>query len=170
MKNVPQIEKLINKINPDVSVLQSFDFASDANTDTIVLGDPFQEDFKKVIQAVYNRIGIVLPCSHETFAVLHELGHIETLNNYDEETIEELTNSYLEEKNEICEDDDDVERFYNYTQLEIEQLANDWAVDFMMANPSFVAELDRTVNQYYTTFNDLDVFNTILSRKIWESL
>jgi hypothetical protein len=166
MISVPEIEKIINKINPEASVFQTIDFASDANSASIYLGPKFEDDFREVIQAVYDRIGIVLPCSHETFAVLHELGHIETLNRYDEETIQELTQSYMEDKNGICENDNHVERFYEYTQLEVEQLANDWAVEFMQAYPLFVAELDRTVNNYYANVNESDPFYSLVIDKI----
>jgi len=170
MKTVRPIEKIINKINPEVNVLQALDFASDASSERILLGERFQEDFREVIQKVYDRIGIVLSCSHETFAILHELGHIETLNRYDEDTIEELTQAYMEEKHNICEDEDDVERFYNYTQLEIEQLANDWAVEFMQANPLFVTELDRTVNDYYDNLDEDDLFRSLIVSKVLGTL
>jgi hypothetical protein len=170
MENVRPIEKIINIINPEVNVLQALDFSSDASSETILLGERFEEDFREVIQKVYDRIGIVLPCSHETFAILHELGHIETLNKYDEDTIEELTQSYMKEKNDICEDDDGVERFYNYTQLEIEQLANDWAIDFMQANPLIVAKLDRTVKDYYDNLDEGDLFHSLIISKLLETL
>ena len=168
MVNVLDIERVINKVNPDVSVYQSLDFASDALAGTIVLGEQFADDFKEVIQQVYNHIGIIPTCSLETFAVLHELGHIETLGHMHEEDLEEKVENYLLEKDVVKTAKTDFDEFYQYTQLEIEQLANDWAVDFMQANPSIVAELDRTITQYYKSLNSDDIFNGLLFDKLLE--
>lgn len=168
MVNILDIERIVNKINPDVTIYQSLDFASDALGGTIVLGEQFDDDFKKVIEQVYNHIGIIPTCSLETFAVLHELGHIETLGHMHEEDLEEKVENYLLQKDVVKTAQTDFDEFYQYTQLEIEQLANDWAVEFMQADPLLVAELDRTMAQYYSTLNSDDIFNGLLFDKLLE--
>ena len=162
------IEEILSTVNENVSVIQSLDFASDANSETIILGEAFEEDFKEIIKEVYDRLGIHLNCSYETFAVLHELGHVETLGHLQEDDLEEILEKYVDEKERYEGARTDADKFYLYTQLELEQLANDWAVDFMELNPSLVEKLDRVVNEYYANLNSEDLFFSLLTKKFME--
>lgn len=148
MDTLSKMELLINEVNPDVDLIEDPDFASAAENQRIFVGEAFDEDFAEVVRAVYKKAGIHFSCSLETFALLHELGHIETLKDIHEEDYQDLIYHYEVGKEKAEQADTDFDQFYQYIQLPLEQLANDWATTFIETHPSLVAKLDRTMVQY----------------------
>ena len=157
MNTLSQMERLINQINPNVDLIEAFDFASAAEDERIHVGHSFDEDFAQVIRDVYNKVGIHFHCSLETFALLHELGHIETLKDLHEEDYEDLMYHYAVGVDQSKMADTDFGQFYAYVNLPIEQMANDWAVTFIETHPSFVTDLDRIMVQYQKELDDMSL-------------
>jgi hypothetical protein len=81
--------------------------------------------------------------SPEVFITLHEIGHIESVANYDTQSVRFLLSKYVKQIEKI---DDNLP--YNlqarrYAKLKLERKANRWALNYIKANPEMVAKLEK---------------------------
>ena len=87
----------------------------------------FQDtNFNDIAKDYYNSIGQTdIKVSMETYAVLHELGHL--LSKMEIKNLDESVSNYLQEQKELKDTDNPKENFYKYRNLYIEKLADKYA-------------------------------------------
>lgn len=147
---IKEIEGFLkNHINGNITVVQGDSFLSEPYHDRIILGKRYKGLNKYIIQEAYKELNIKLPCEIETFAILHEAGHIQTLGGMEQELFDALFYAYQAACEEFDKGIESIDQFVQYSELAIEKIANEWALDFMRSNPELTAELNRTVIEYY---------------------
>jgi hypothetical protein len=84
------------------------------------------ENFNNIVRDYYNSIGQNdIKVSMETYAVLHELGHI--LSKMEIENLDESVNNYLQQQTELKDTDNQKQNFFDYRNLPLEKLADKYA-------------------------------------------
>jgi hypothetical protein len=142
------IRQVVRSINPNIRVkFHKGVNESDIKNATIYLnfkGDWFdnetQEHFNE-LNKTYRLNEVVSP---ETFIVLHEIGHIESVKHLKPQSVSFLLSKYVREVNELINTD----LPYNllarkYVNLKLERKANRWALNYIKANPEMVAKLEK---------------------------
>jgi hypothetical protein len=142
------IRQVVRSINPNIRVkFHKGANESDIKNATIYLnlkGDWFdnetQEHFNE-LNKTYRFNEVVSP---ETFIVLHEIGHIESVKHLKPQSVSFLLSKYVREVNELANTD----LPYNllarkYVNLKLERKANRWALNYIKANPEMVAKLEK---------------------------
>jgi len=132
------ISDFVNEeINPDIEI--TFDNYSYCYTDvpTVVVGlyiadneiDKFHENYYKENGFDYTKFGI----SFRTFALLHEIGHIETITNKEEE--EEHYSKQKEINDNVKLNGEPLnDTLLKYFNLPLEKLADKWAWNYLIDN------------------------------------
>ena len=149
MTTLESVEKLLMEIDFDIQVEREPVFASDSAEKIVLFGDKFTEEEKDIFMGVYVDIGLFFDCSMETFAVLHEVGHIMTLSHLPDIEKTFIFHEYVESAKQIKRLKDPSKEFRAYVDLFVERIANEWAIAFMQKDPDLVQRLDKVVKKYY---------------------
>jgi hypothetical protein len=144
-----EIKRIIAKINPKIKVkFHNGDNESDILNKTIYLN--FQEkwldgEMKQHLTQVYNKYPIAKTVSPELFITLHEIGHIESVKAYETYRVGAMLSHYSKQVEKISNNTKYTLQSKSYMRLKLERLANTWACEYILNNPTVVSNLERAL-------------------------
>jgi hypothetical protein len=141
------IRQLVRDINPNIKIK-----FYKGNNESDILNKKVYLNFSKgwlddemtthlnEVNKIYSFKDLASP---EVFITLHEIGHIESVANYDTQSVRFLLSKYVKQIEKI---DDNLP--YNlqarrYAKLKLERKANRWALNYIKANPEMIAKLEK---------------------------
>jgi len=145
------LERFARRFDTDIEVVSSYTWASDIPNKVIFAGPRLDEKDIDCSMIAYNRLGYNVPVHPNVFAFIHELGHVLSGLSFTEEEIEYLVKEYIVKREELMNDEDlsDDEFLYEYWQLDLEKMANRWAVEYLKsANHKELEEITSLVYNF----------------------
>jgi hypothetical protein len=147
--NKKLIKRVVKQINPDIRVVfNEADNESDIKRKTVFYNfgaDWIDQDMQDNLREVHRYFPISGSVKPETFIVLHEVGHIESLKHYTTASVGFALKRYARHIDALM--DNETLPYYlkarRYTLLALERKANKWATDFIKNNPDIVQELEK---------------------------
>ena len=139
------IRDFINIINPDLKIkFQKWDLECDVHTDTIYIGktfdkrtDEYFKNFCKILNPETVKINSFL------LSILHEIGHIETWTEEDDEQKNVL---YDILKTQFDEEELDNEKMAEYCdmyfKIPLEQNATEWGINYALTHLDLMQQFD----------------------------
>lgn len=135
------------KIDSEIELEEGDTFSSDTFNRVAYLGlDEFfykydDEDYHNIIM---KEMGYIIDISLQTYAFLHELGHIITIDKYDNWL--DVSNEYYRMNFAIVNSKmDRLSQLRAYKKLPLELDADEWAYRHYQENKDAVMELDRKI-------------------------
>lgn len=140
-KLVEYLTEFVKIFDTNYSVREAGEFEALLDEDVITVYKGFTlSDFYFISNMYRCEGGKDLPLLHPfTWGFLHELGHLETVN--------EMENDVPVRLQMLQNDDSARDSFEEYCQLHNERLANDWARDFVAENVEIARHFDRHITE-----------------------
>lgn len=139
-----KVKKFVKQISPDIKVKFGRALECEPTENTIYVAFKSNEIDKKTFMEYVKEIDKNCQFNDLTLGILHEIGHIFTYDEDDEEPYQketELLNLLYKEKILSAEE---LNRFY--VRLDMESKATKWAIDFAQANQNFVKEFQEKIS------------------------
>ena len=144
------IRKIVKTISPDIRVV----FHS-GNNESDILSRKVWLNFNSSwidnetelhLQELYRHYPIAKTVSPEAFITLHEIGHIESVRNFQPHRVRAMLSQYSRGIENILRNDMEYRlQSRRYVKLKLERKANAWACEFIRNNPTIVAKLERAL-------------------------
>lgn len=139
------IRDFINIVNPDLEIkFQKWDLECDVYTDTIYIGrtfdkrtDEYFKNFCTVLNPETTKINLFL------LSILHEIGHIETWTEEDNEQKEIIYNLLQTQFNENELNDEKLAEYCNiYFRIPLEKNATEWGINYALTHLELMQQFD----------------------------
>ena len=144
-----EIKKIVAQINPKIKVkFHKGENQSDIINKTIYLN--FQEkwvdrEMKQHLTELYKKYPIAQSVSPELFITLHEIGHIESVKDYETYRVGAMLSHYFKQVEKISDNTKYSLQSRRYMRLKLERFANTWACEYIINNPTVVSKLERAL-------------------------
>jgi len=131
------IYKFIKEVNPDYNIkFQKYDLECDVYEETIYVGESYDkrtdryfENFVKELNPECSKVNPFL------LSLLHEIGHIETYTEEDEDDKDKVYAILKMQYDEEELSDDKLEEYCNmYFRIALEQNATEWGINYALSH------------------------------------
>lgn len=139
-----KVKKFVKQISPDIKVKFGRALECEPTENTIYVAFKSDEVDKKTFMEYVNELDNTCKFNDLVLGILHEIGHIFTYDEDDEEPYlqdTELLNLLYKEHKLSAED---LNRFY--VRLAMESKATKWAIEFAKANQKFVSDFQKQIS------------------------
>lgn len=100
-------------------------------------------DDEKLHKQVLKEKGMLLDIELPIFILLHEIGHIKSIENY--KTKRALLRQYENQVRFTCPKISTIDDLRKYKNIKLEKMADDYAYNFYLHNYNFVKELNKQI-------------------------
>lgn len=149
------VENFVKEINQDIKVEFETQFVSSITEKTIYIGLlPLIQGYKsnEDLQEIYKQKGFEYNDFH-IFALLHEIGHIESVKDFNDFELFMQMLVYRTDVEELNKNSkNDREFLEKYIELPVEKMANEWALDFYKTNKQKIVDFTK---KFYDLFDKL---------------
>ena len=131
------IYKFIKEVNPDYAVkFQKYDLECDIDEETIYVGESYDKRTDRYFANFVNQLNP--ECSKVNpflLSLLHEIGHIETYTEEDEDDKDKIYSMLKIQYDEEELSDETLEEYCNmYFRIPLEQNATEWGIDYALSH------------------------------------
>lgn len=139
-----KVKRFVKKISPDIKVKFGRALECEPTENTIYISFKSNEIDKKTFMEYVKELDNTCKFNDLVLGILHEIGHIFTYDEDDEEPYlqdTELLSRLYKEKKLSAED---LNRFY--VRLDMESKATKWAIEFAQANQKIVNNFQKQIS------------------------
>ena len=139
-----KVKKFVKQISPDIKVKFGRALECEPTENTIYISFKSNEIDKKTFMEYVKELDNTCKFNDLVLGILHEIGHIFTYDEDDEEPYlkdTELLSLLYKEK---MLDAEELNRFY--VRLDMESKATKWAIEFAQANQNFVNDFQKQIS------------------------
>lgn len=131
------IYKFIKEVNPDYNIkFQKYDLECDVYEETIYVGESYDKRTDRYFENFVNELNP--ECSKVNpflLSLLHEIGHIETYTEEDEDDKDKVYAILKMQYDEEELSDDKLEEYCNmYFRIALEQNATEWGINYALSH------------------------------------
>lgn len=141
------IRKFIKEIDPTIRTVFHDDKMESTPIQRIVFINIdeflYVYDDEKLHKQVLKEKGMLLDIELPIFILLHEIGHIKSIENY--KTKRALLRQYENQVRLTCPKILTVDDLRKYKNIKLEKMADDYAYNFYLHNYNFVKEFDKQI-------------------------
>lgn len=139
-----KVKRFIKAISPDTKVKFGRALECEPTENTIYISFKSNEIDKKTFMEYVKELDNTCQFNDLVLGILHELGHIFTYDENDEEPYLQDTELLSLLYKEKMLDAEELNRFY--LRLEMESKATKWAIEFAQANQMFVNRFQKSIS------------------------